>query len=294
MSVLDLVVEAWQQPFMRRAFVVGVLTGVMCGVVGTYVVLRGLAFIGDAVAHSVFPGVAMAYVFQVDLLLGGAAAGIATTVAIATMSQNRRLHEDTVIGVFFAFAFGLGVVLVSTQTNYTGDLASFLFGQVLAVSDGDVVTIGLFGLLVVLTAVALRKELVAVSLDRETATALGLPTFRLDLTLYLLVTVTIVMSLEAVGNVLVLGMLITPAATARLLTDRFDVMMLLASVFGGAGALVGLHLSYVFDLAAGGLIVVVLTAVFLLVWVIAPRHGLLRRVRVRIGARVAYRQSNGR
>ncbi|MFJ8084301.1 anchored repeat-type ABC transporter permease subunit [Streptomyces sp. NPDC096205] len=278
--MIGFLLEPWELPFMQRAFAVAAVVGLVCGVVGVYVVLRGMAFIGDAVAHSAFPGVALAYTFQGNLLLGGAAAGIVTSVLIAFVSQNRRLKEDTVIGVFFAFAFGLGIVLVSTRDSWTTDLSSFLFGQVLAVSAADVWTVAGIGAVLVAVVLVLRRELVTVSLDRETARAAGLPVFRLDLVLYAVVTSTIVMSLEAVGNVLVLALLITPAATARLLTDRLWSMTLLASVLGCAGSVAGLYVSYAYDLAAGGSIVVVLTGLFVLTWLLAPRHGRLLRGRL--------------
>ncbi|MFE2598432.1 anchored repeat-type ABC transporter permease subunit [Streptomyces sp. NPDC059396] len=279
---MEFLLEPWELPFMQRAFMVAAVVGLVCGVVGVFVVLRGMAFIGDAVAHSAFPGVALAYAFNGSLLLGGAAAGITTAVLIAVVSQNRRLKEDTVIGVFFAFAFGLGIVLVSTRDSWTTDLSSFLFGQVLAVSSGDVWTVAGIGAVLVALVLVLRKELVAVSLDRETARAAGLPVLRLDLTLYVVVTATIVMSLEAVGNILVLALLITPAATARMLTERLWSMTLLASAIGCAGSVAGLYVSYAYDLAAGGSVVVVLTGVFATVWCLAPRHGpLVRALRLR-------------
>ncbi|MFJ4831979.1 anchored repeat-type ABC transporter permease subunit [Streptomyces sp. NPDC088747] len=277
-ALIGFLTDPWQLPFMQRAFVVAAIIGAVCGVVGVYVVLRGMAFIGDAVAHSAFPGVALAYAFQGNLLLGGAAAGVTTSVLIAFVSQNRRLKEDTVIGVFFAFAFGLGIVLVSTRDSWTTDLSSFLFGQVLAVSAGDVWTVAVIGAALVLIVLAIGKELVAVSLDRETARCAGLPVFRLDLTLYILVTTTIVMSLEAVGNILVLALLITPAATARMLTERLWAMTVLASTVGCLGSIVGLYVSYTYDLAAGGSVVVVLTGLFVLTWSLAPRHGLLAKL----------------
>ncbi|MDX3746511.1 anchored repeat-type ABC transporter permease subunit [Streptomyces sp. AK08-02] len=276
--MIEFFTDPWQLPFMQRAFAVAAIIGLVCGVVGVYVVLRGMAFIGDAVAHSAFPGVALAYAFEGNLLLGGATAGIITAVLIAFVSQNRRLKEDTVIGVFFAFAFGLGIVLVSTRDSWTTDLSSFLFGQVLAVSASDVWTVAAIGAVLVLVVLAIGKELVAVSLDRETARAAGLPVFRLDLTLYVVVTTTIVMSLEAVGNILVLALLITPAATARMLTERLWAMTLLASLIGCAGSIAGLYVSYAYDLAAGGSVVVVLTGLFVLTWCLAPRHGLLAKV----------------
>ncbi|MCU8595227.1 MULTISPECIES: anchored repeat-type ABC transporter permease subunit [Streptomyces] len=274
-AVVDFLTDPWQHLFMRRAIEVAVMCGVVSGVVGAHVVLRGMAFIGDAVSHSVFPGVAVAFVFQFNLVIGGAVAGLLTALAVAVFSQNRRLKEDTVIGVFFAAAFGLGIVILSTAPGYSGSLESFLFGQILGISDADVVTVAVTGLVLLAIAAAVHKELVTVSLDRETARAAGLPVFALDVVLYVLVTVTVVISLQAVGNILVLALLITPAACARLLTDRIGVMMLLAPVIGGASAVTGLYLSYTFNLAAGGLIVLVVTAVFVLCWLFAPRHGLL-------------------
>lgn len=269
--LLETVLQPWTEPFMRRALLVAVVAAVVCATVGVYVVLRGMAFIGDAVSHSVFPGVAAAYLLDLPLVAGGAAAGVATAVVVAVVARNRRLGEDAVIGVLFAFAFGLGIVLVSSQRGYSGDLASFLFGQVLAVSETDVLWVSAVGALVVLLAVGLRRELTALCLDRETASVCGLPVFRLELALYLMVTVAIVISLEAVGNILVLALLVTPAATARLLTDRLGVMMALAAGLGAAGALLGLYLSYQLRLAAGGMIVTVLTGFFVLAWLVARR-----------------------
>ncbi|MEU6010850.1 anchored repeat-type ABC transporter permease subunit [Streptomyces sp. NPDC047453] len=279
MTLVEFLTEPWHLVFMRRAFAVAVVTGLVCGVVGVYVVLRGMAFIGEAVSHSAFPGVALAYAFQGNLLLGGALAGMTTSLLIALVTQNRRLKADTVIGVFFSCAFGLGIVLVSTRDSWSTDLSSFLFGQVLAVGPEDVWTAAGVGAVLVAVVLLFSKELVAVSLDRETARAAGLPVLRLDLILYAIVTATIVLSLQAVGNILVLSLLITPAATARMLTDRLWAMTLLASLLGGTGALAGLYVSYAYDLAAGGSIVCVLTAVFAMVWCAAPRHGLLRRLR---------------
>ncbi|MET9880027.1 anchored repeat-type ABC transporter permease subunit [Actinacidiphila glaucinigra] len=274
-AIADFLTGPWEHLFMQRAFAVAVMCGIVSGVIGAHVVLRGMAFIGDAVSHSVFPGVAIAFVFQFNLVLGGAIAGLLTALAVAVFSQNRRLKEDSVIGVFFAAAFGLGIVILSTAPGYSGSLESFLFGQILGISDGDVATVAVMGLLLLLVAAAIHKELVTVSLDRETAKAAGLPVFALDIVLYALVTVTVVISLQAVGNILVLALLITPAACARLLTDRIGTMMVLAPGIGAGSAVVGLYLSYAYNLAAGGLIVLVVTAVFILCWLLAPRHGLL-------------------
>jgi manganese/iron transport system permease protein len=280
-AAIEFLTEPWHQVFMQRAFLVALLCGVVCGVIGSYVVLRGMAFIGDTVAHSVFPGVAIAFVLRLDLVLGGALAGLATALSVAVFSQNKRLREDTVIGVFFAAAFALGIVVLSTAPGYGGSLESFLFGQILGIGDGDVRMVAIAGAALLALALLLHKELVTVSLDRETARAAGLPVFWLDIALYAMVTVAIVVSLQAVGNILVLALLITPAACARLLTDRLGAMMALAAAIGALSALIGLYLSYAFSLAAGGMVVLVATGFFVVCWLLAPRHGLLAARRAR-------------
>lgn len=278
-DMTDFLTAPWQHTFMQRAFLVAMMCGLVCGVIGSHVVLRGMAFIGDAVSHAVFPGVAVAFVFHWNLTIGGAVGGLTTALLIAAFAQNRRLKEDSVIGVFFAAAFGLGIVILSTAPGYGGSLESFLFGQLLGISDADVTTVAVVGALLLLTAMLLHKELVAVGLDRETARAAGLPTFWLDIALYVMVTIAIVISVQAVGNILVLALLIIPAACARLLTDRLAIMMILGPFIGTGASLIGLYLSYTYDLAAGGMIVLVATAVFLTCWCFAPRHGLIVRIR---------------
>ncbi|MEU6857543.1 anchored repeat-type ABC transporter permease subunit [Glycomyces sp. NPDC046736] len=277
--MIEWLAEPWSHLFMQRAFAVAVMAAVVCVVVGAFVVLRGMAFIGDAVAHAVFPGVAIGFVLHINLTLSGAVAGIATALAIVLISQTRRLKEDTVIGVFWAAAFGLGIVIVSTQDSYTGDLASFLFGQILALGDGDVLTVAIVGAALVAVTFLLRRPLIAVSLDRETARASGLPVLALDIVLYVMVTAAIVVSLQAVGNILVLALLVTPSAAARFLTDRLGTMIAVGAAVAMFGAVAGLYLSFYYDLAAGGLIVLVITGLFLLAWLLAPRHGLLTRRR---------------
>ncbi len=279
--------------FLPKALLVAVMSSVVCGVIGCHVVLRGMAFIGDAVAHAVFPGLAVAFVLQGSLVLGGAVAGVVTAVLVAVFSQNRRLKEDSIIGVFFVAAFALGIVVISTAPGYAGSLQQFLFGSITGIPDEDVVVVAVAGTVLLLLAFLLHKELVAVSLDREMARSAGLPVFWLDLFLYVLVTIAIVISVQTIGNILVLALLITPAAAARLLTDRLGVMMLLAPVIGGGSALVGLYLSWSLDLPAGGTIVLVATAAFLLAWLLAPRHGLLARRRAHASARTPEEEADG-
>lgn len=264
--------------FLPRALLVAVASSVLCGIVGNFVVLRGMAFIGDAVSHAVFPGLAVAFVLQGNLILGGAVAGVLTALLIAVFTQHRRLREDSVIGVFFAAAFALGIVVVSRAPGYSGSLESFLFGSITGIPDEDVVTVAVGTVLVLGVLAALHKEFVAVSIDRDMARASGLPVMWLDMSLYVLVTVAVVLSLQTVGTILVLALLITPAATARLLTDSLGRMMLLAPLIGAAAAVMGLYVSWSWDLPVGGTIVLVATGLFFAAWATAPRHGVLARL----------------
>ena len=279
MSITEFITDLFNPDlaFLPKALVVAIASSIVCGVVGTYVVLRGMAFIGDAVAHAVFPGLAVAFVVSGSLVLGGTIAGIVTAILIAVFSQHRRVQEDSIIGVFFVAAFALGIVIISRAPGYAGSLQQFLFGSITGIPDEDVIVVVVTGLLIVAVVLALHKDLVAVSLDREMARSLGLPVFWLDLVLYVLVTLAVVISVQTIGNILVLALLVTPAATARLLTDRLGVMMVLGPVIGGIGALIGVYVSWSWDFPTGGTIVLVLTAMFLAAWVGAPRHGVLAR-----------------
>ena len=263
--------------FLPKALLVAVMSSIVCGVVGCYVVLRGMAFIGDAVAHAVFPGLAIAFAVSGNLILGGTLAGVATAVLVAVFSQNRRLREDSVIGIFFVAAFALGIVVISRAPGYAGSLQQFLFGSITGIPDEDLYTVAVTGVLVLGAVFLLHKEFVAVTIDREMARATGLRVFWLDIVLYVLVTLAVVISVQTIGNILVLALLVTPAATARLLTDRLAAMMLLAPAIGGLCALAGLYVSWSWDFPTGGTIVLVLTAVFLTAWILAPKHGLLSR-----------------
>jgi manganese/iron transport system permease protein len=263
--------------FLPKALMVAVMSSIVCGVVGCYVVLRGMAFIGDAVAHAVFPGLAVAFVVSGNLILGGTIAGVVTAILVAVFAQNRRLREDSVIGVFFVAAFALGIVIISQAPGYAGSLQQFLFGSITGIPDDDLYVVAGAGVLILGVTLLLHKEFVTITLDREMARAMGLRVFWLDILLYVLVTLAVVISVQTIGNILVLALLITPAATARLLTEKLGVMMTLAPTIGGLSALVGLYISWSWDLPTGGTIVLVLTAVFLTAWVASPRHGLLAR-----------------
>ncbi|MCG7275316.1 MULTISPECIES: anchored repeat-type ABC transporter permease subunit [Corynebacterium] len=256
--------------FLARAVAISVLAAIVCGVVGCYVVLRGMAFIGDAVSHAVFPGLAIAFVLQGSVLLGGAVAGCTVALLIACFSQRRTVREDSVIGIFFAASFALGMVIISRVEGYTASLTSFLFGSLTGVSHTDLYTALVVTVLIVGIIVLLGPQLTATCLDKETARAMGLPVFALDIVLYLCVTGAVVISVGTVGNILVLALLITPAATARLLCDSLGTMMAVSAAIGSLGSFFGIYLAWAIDLPAGATIVLLLTACFLLAWIAAP------------------------
>ncbi len=259
--------------FFQHALIAAVLIGVLCGVVGTYVVLRGYAFLGDALAHATFPGVAVAYVLGTSILSGALVAGLVTAFLIAVVSRNRRVSNDSAIGVLFAGAFALGVMLISRIRSYRKDLSSLLFGNVLGVSTRDLVIICVMGAIILALVAFFYRELLLISFDPTYAAALGYPTWALDLLLLGILTLTIVVCLQVVGNVLVVAMILTPSAAARLLTDRVPTMMALGAGIGAFSAVVGLFASYPAELAPGATIVIVATVIFFLALLFSPRQG---------------------
>lgn len=273
--VFDWFAGPLQYEFMRRALLEVVLMGSVTGVIGCYVVLRRLSFMGDALSHAIFPGIVIAFLFGQGILLGALAFGVLTSVLIAITTANRRVSEDSAIGVMFAGMFALGVVLISASKNVARDLVAFLFGNVLGVTTGDIWLSAIVGGIVVLCLLLFRKELLLTSFDRVAAAAMGLPVLWLDVLLMVLISLTIVVSLSAVGNLLVVAMLVTPAATARLLTDRLPLMLGVSATIGTASGVIGLFVSFHHNVAVGGTIVLVATAVFVIVWLCAPTHGVL-------------------
>ncbi|VEI13303.1 anchored repeat-type ABC transporter permease subunit [Trueperella bialowiezensis] len=259
--------------FLPRALLVAVLSSVVCGVVGVHVVLRGLSFVGDALAHSVFPGIAVAFALQGSILLGGAVAGVIVAVLIALFSQNRRLREDSLIGIFFVAAFAIGLVIVSRTPGYTGSLESLLFGSLTGVTNTDIVLSAAVGAVVLAVLVVMHKQIVLVSVDRDYARANKIPVGFVDLVLYLVIAAAVVISVQSIGNILVLALLVAPAATARMLTDRVVPMMLIGPLIGAISAFVGIWLSWAWDVPSGATIVIVATIIFVFVWIFAPKRG---------------------
>jgi manganese/iron transport system permease protein len=269
--------------FIQRGLVAAVLLGVVCAVMGTFVVLKGLAFIGDAVSHAAFPGVVIAFISGFPIYLGGAVAAITTALAIGFVSRRSRLRLDTSVGVLFAGAFALGVLFYSRIKSYAGDLLGYLLGNVLAIGPGDLIQIAVLGLIVVAIVVAIRKELLYATFDPLGAAASGLPVSMLEYLLLGLLGVTIIVSIQAVGIILVVAMLVTPAATAQLLVVRFDRLMVVAVLLAAVSAVAGLYLSFYLNVPSGPAIVLLETLLFVAALVLGPRTGLLagRAARIR-------------
>jgi manganese/iron transport system permease protein len=267
-TLINSLLQPLQYEFMQRGMIAAVLVGIVCAVVGSYVVLRGMAFFGDALAHTILPGIALGY-----LLSGGArdtlfwwalGTAIVAALGIGTISKSAEIKEDTAIGIIFAGMFALGIALISTVRSYAVDLSHFLFGDVLSVSTRSLWLILLFGGLVLLTVFAFYKEFTTLSFDPILAATLRLPVSLLNNLLLTLIAVTVAVSLQTVGVALMVAMLVTPAATAYLLTHRLSHMMILAAILASLSGIIGLYLSFYLSIASGAAIVLTATLFFLL------------------------------
>jgi ABC-type Mn2+/Zn2+ transport system permease subunit len=257
--------------FMRRALLASVLVGALCAVVGAFVVLKGLAFIGDALAHASFAGVAVALVGNTNVYVGGALAAVFAALAIAFIGQRARIRADTAIGVVFVAMLSFGVLVMSHLRNYTASVFEFLFGNVLAVAPDDLVLILVGGGLVVAVVLVLYKELLFVAFDPTMAAGVGLPVAFYDTLLLVLLAVTCTLSMRALGIILVAAMLVTPAATAYLFVKSLHQQILLGILIAVACSLVGLYVSFYGNFASGASIVLVSVAVFMVALLVSPR-----------------------
>jgi len=286
---MDLLASPLQNDFMVRAFIAAILIGLVCSVIGVYVVLRNMSFIGDGLAHASFAGIVIAYLLKADLYVGGLIFTILTALGIGAVAKKSEISLDTTIGVFFTAAFALGVALMSRVRTYVVDLQDFLFGNILAIDRRDIIIISVLAVAVLLVIVALYKELLFASFDPVSAGASGLPVDALSYTLLVLLAVTIIVSLQAAGIILVAALLVTPAATAYQLTNRFGPMMLISAAIGVGSGIVGLYLSYYLNVASGSSIVLVATACFFIAMALSPKRRSLLTALLdarRVGARV--------
>lgn len=270
MSLLNWIIEPLGYAFMQRGFLAALMVGVVCAVVGTYIVLRGMAFFGDALAHSILPGVAIGY------LVGGGAreplfwwallAAVISSIGIGVISKGAKIREDTAIGIVFAGMFALGIAMISTVRDYSVDLSHFLFGDVLGVSASDLRLTAIFGGLILLIVLLFYKEFMVMTFDPLLAVTLRLPASVLEYLMLILIALAIVVSLQTVGVALMVAMLVTPSAAAYLLTKRLPVMMALAAVIASLSGVIGLYISFYASVASGAAIVLTSTLFFVLAW----------------------------
>jgi manganese/iron transport system permease protein len=272
-DLIEVLVQPLRYPFMVRGLLASLMVGTLCAVVGTYVVLRGMAFFGDALAHAILPGVAIAYLLEINLAWGALGMGLLAAVGIGYLSRRGHIKEDTAIGIIFAASFALGVALLSTVQTYSVDLTHILFGNVLGVSNTDLLLTAGLGLLTLLVVVLFYKELLVISFDPILAATLRLPSNALNYLLLVLIALTVVVSLQTVGVALMVAMLVTPAATAYLLTRRLWRMMIIGAAVGATSSVGGLYLSFYVNVASGAAVVLVCTALFVLAFLFAPRRG---------------------
>lgn len=260
--MIDHLIAPFHYAFMQRAFLTAILVGVLCSTMGTYVILRRLAFIGDGIAHASFAGIVIAYLKGTNFYLGAGIVAVITALGIGFVHRRGRISLDTTIGVLFTGAFALGIFLMSRQRSYSVDLQSFLFGDILSVSAQDVLMIVALALVVAGVTALLFRPLLYTSFDPVVAQASGMNAGAIEYVLLVLIALTIIISLQAVGIILVAALLVTPAAAAYQLTDRFAPMMALSALFGAFCAVGGLYLSYYLASASGATIVLMATVLF--------------------------------
>ena len=276
MNFLTFIEATFQYDFLQKALITSVMVGIICGVIGCFIILRGMSLMGDAISHAVLPGVAISYLLGINFFIGAVVTGLLTALGIGFVSQNSRIKNDTAIGTLFTSAFALGIILISFLRS-SSDLYHILFGNVLAVRPSDMWMTLIIGIIVLGAIYLFYKELLVTSFDPTMAAAYGLSTRLVHYLLMTMLTLVTVASLQTVGIILVVAMLITPAATAYLLTNRLSRMIFLSAGFGTISSIVGLYFSFTYNLSSGASIVLVATALFALVFVFSPRHGLLRK-----------------
>jgi manganese transport system permease protein len=279
MTILDWFVAPLQYEFMIKAIWVSALVGMVCAALSCYMTLKGWSLMGDAVSHAVLPGVAVAYILNLPLAIGAFVFGVGSAISIGFIKAQTRIKEDTAIGLVFTGFFALGLVLIS-KVRSSIDLTHILFGNVLGIADTDIIQTVIISTITFGTLVVLRKDLMLFCFDSTHAKAIGLNTTFLYYVLLSLLSLTAVAALQTVGIILVVAMLVTPGATAYLLTDRFDTMMLIAMASGIFSSVIGTYISYHIDGSTGGCIVVVQTLSFILAMIFAPKHGLLAKRKI--------------
>jgi len=270
--VIEYITSPFAYSFMQRGFLAALFVGILCSVVGVYIVLRGMAFLGHALAHAILPGVAIAYLFGGNLILGAFVAALVVALGIGFFSNEGTIKEDTAIGILFSAAFALGVALISSIRTYAVDLSHILFGNVLGVSDSDLIFTVVLTIIILIVVVVNYKQFMVISFDPILATMMKLPVQFLRYLMLVMLGLTVVVSIQTVGVGLAAAMLVTPAASAYLLTRRLPSMMIVSAVIGAISSVIGLYISYYINIASGSAIVLTATGIFFLAFIFSPRR----------------------
>lgn len=273
-SIMNFFQAMTKYDFLQSALITAIMVGIMSGIIGSFIILRGMSLMGDAISHSVLPGVAVAYMLGINILIGASVFGVLAAMLIGYVASHSKIKVDTAIGVVFSFFYALGFILISLAESST-NLHHILFGNILAVSNSDIITTAIVLALVILFVQIFYKELLITSFDETFAKTYGLNTQLIHYSLMLVLTLVTVSALQTVGIILVVAMLITPAATAYFWTDRLNIMLFFSSIFGVISSICGLYLSYTFNWASGPAIVIVAAGMFLISFVFSPKQKLI-------------------
>ncbi|WP_040928179.1 metal ABC transporter permease [Nosocomiicoccus ampullae] len=274
MMVMNIFHDILAYEFFQKALLTGAVVGIVCGVIGSFIVMRGLALMGDAISHAVLPGVAISFMLGINFFVGAVIVGLLAAIGIGFINQNSNIKNDSAIGIVFSTFFAIGVLLIA-KANTAMDLTEILFGNVLTVRDIDRTLTMIVAAVVILVVILFYKEFLITTFDPTMAVASGMPVKTIHYGLMVLLTLVTVVSLQTVGVILVVSLLITPAATAYLLTKRMSLMIVIAASLGGISAIIGLMFSFKLNLSSGPTIVLVATAFFLIAFIFAPKKGVL-------------------
>lgn len=271
---MDFFQDILMYSFLQKALITSIVVGIICGVIGSFIILRGMALMGDAIAHAILPGVAISYLLGINYFYGAVVVGVLTALGIGLISEKSRIKSDAAIGIVFSAAFAVGVILI-TMAKSAIDLTQILFGNVLYVRTTDMWLTIIIGVILLLIVVIFFKELLISSFDETMAKVYGLKTRFIHYGIMVLLTLVTVASLQTVGVILVVSLLITPASTAYLLTNRLSTMIILSSIFGALSSIIGIYFSYIHNLPSGPVIALAATGLFLIALAFSPKQGLL-------------------
>lgn len=274
--MIQFIQDIQQYEFLQKALLTGVVVGIISGIIGCFIILRGISLMGDAISHAVLPGVAISYMLGISYFYGAMFFGLLTAFSIGFITQNSRVKSDASIGIVFSTFFAIGIILIGKASTST-DLTSILFGNVLSVRSSDMWITVVVGAVVIGVIILFFKEFLVSTFDPTLAQSFGLNNKVIHYVLMVLLTLVTVASLQTVGIILVVAMLITPASTAYLLTNRLSIMIAISACLGALSAVVGLYISFTYNWPSGAAIVLVATTFFVISLLLSPKHGVIIR-----------------